>query len=186
MSFIAYDPTKVSKLGIPEAFNERCAVRCLEYEFGTNKKGKPMVTTKWELCGYLLGKELKQELVQAKKTYRLGGLSIRPKYFTMSMENMGYYAELYNLAHPDKPFTGFDDEAPELEWLDGLIMQALVTGKSNPQRRALTDDERAAKVEAGEEPIGEILTDENGEEIDNMTLEIRQWYKKYNGEIESF
>ncbi len=189
MAIIKYDASNTTRLGIPSAYNERSLIRCLEYEYtNANKKGNPMLTTKWELCGYFMGSTLLQVKVEGKVTYRLGGLKIRPNYQVIKPENINFFADFYKVCTgKDLPAEiDTDTLGDDLEWLQGLALQAIVTGKSQAQRRAITDEEREEKIAKGEEPVGDILTDENGQEIVNNNLEIKTFLKKYTGDVPEF
>jgi len=175
-------PDKV-KMGIPPAFKERCAVRCTEQKFGPNKKQNPMITTKWELIGYFDQKgQLQTQMSRGGINYQLAGLSIRDVYFTLTDKAISFYGDFFQAA-TGEPLTEIDETNPDITYLDGIKMQAIVQGRMEVDRRQLTDEEKEALKAEGKEPIGEPILDDEGNKMEYANLNIARWLKPFNGEI---
>lgn len=173
-----------ARLGIPPAFNERCVVRCIEASAAPNSKGKMMVTAKFELCGWFDDGEFKQVMVRDGIVYKLAGLRMNPKFFTLSDNNLSYFADLYELI-TGQELVEVDTENPDLDFLKQKTLSVIASGVSTPQRKQLTDDEKQALIDDGKPAIGEILTDDNDEPITDVQLNIRKWLKVYAHEVPS-
>jgi hypothetical protein len=173
---------KRSVMGVPPAFSERCAMRCTDISFGQNKKDKPMVTTNWELIGYFDSNgKLQTEIERGGKTYKLAGLKFKPMYFTFE-KGIVFYQELYEAAKGEE-LTTVDDTNPDTEWLNGLVMQALVTGSQQPALRQLTEEEKQERLKEGKSAMGDPILDEDGKPITSAVLYRQKWLKPYTGEI---
>lgn len=175
----------LAKVGVPPAFQERCVVRITDSKCGENKKGNQMITLQSEMVGYVDSNNvLHTSIKRGDITYKLAGLKLQPTWFTLTEENIAYYAEFYAAANPGEELTVLDEMNPALEYTEGLLMQAIVNGRSEPFRKALTAEEKAAKIEAGEKnPVGDPILDEEGKTIETARLNVNRWLKKYFGEI---
>lgn len=172
------------KVGIPQAFQERCVVRATKQKFAPNKKNKPMITTEWELVGYFDENGILQTQVnRGGVTYKLAGIRIQPQWFTLADASIPFYVEFWKKANPGETLTSIDEENPDIAYLDGLLMQAVCTGSSNPMKRAFTDEERKALVEEGKDPDTMFITDENGKPIEQPNMKITRFLARYFGEV---
>ena len=177
--------SKSAKLGIPPAFKDRVVIRCTDHKFGPNSNDNPMITVNWELLGIpgATGK-IETEMERGGVKYQLAGLRVNSSYFTLVQKAIdGFYAEFYCKANNEPEFPGVDSENPDTDFLDSLCMEAIVTGQSQIERKLLTDEEKAAKKAAGEQPIGEPITDGDGNEIIRTVLNINMWLKKWEGDV---
>lgn len=179
---------KTAKAGIPPAFSERCVVRIRTHKFGPNSNQKPMITVEPELIGYFPqadGKsgELTNTLEKGGDKYIIGGLDIRSAYFTLDGGGLEMYADFWNKAHPGEELTQVSVVNPEREYLSGLMMQCVVSGRMEVYRRRLTEEEQAEKKARGERPLGEPILDEDGKPIEIPVLQISKWLRKYVGTV---
>lgn len=172
-------------LAVPPAFKDRCVVRCTDHKFGPNSNDAPMITCNWELCGIpntTGGVETKIE--RAGKLYQLGGLRINTVYFTLTQKAIdSFFAEFWKKANGSTEFLGIDTENPDLDFLDSLCMEAVVNGKTQEERKLLTDEEKEELKAEGKQPIGEAITDGDGNPITRTVLNIGMWLKKWTGEV---
>lgn len=172
-----------TKLGVPPAFSYRCAVRCTEAKFGPSKKGKPMITTQWELVGYFdESGQLSTSMKRGDTLYQLAGLKVRPAYSTIEGKALPFYADFYEACTGEELVT-VDETNPDIAYLDGIVMQAIVVGKMEAFRMQLTEEEQEEKKAKGEQPIGAPILDEDGKPIETPSLNIQRFLKKFNGEI---
>lgn len=171
------------KLGIPPAFNERCAVRCTEYKFGPNKNQAPMITTSWELIGYFdQTGQLQTQMKRGSTSYQLAGLKLKQVYFTLTEKAIAFYSKFFEAANGE-PLTEIDETNPNVEYLEGLKVQAIVSGRMEVLRKQLTDEEKAELKAEGKEQIGEPILDDEGKPLENANLQVGRWLKKFTGEI---
>lgn len=177
---------------VPQYFKERCVVRCTEADFGPSKKDNPMITTQWECCGIPNNTgSCDVEYKKGDQVYQISGLKPRPIWFTLTDNAVSFYREFWLLAHGHKKddldkWPGVDTTNPDKEFMDGLLMDAILTGSSQKERRILSPEEIEEKKAAGEEPIGEPILDGDGNEITRDTLHITMWLKLYKGEVMPF
>ena len=123
---------------------------------------------------------LHQELTRGNTIYKLAGLKCRPKYFSLSDKAAPFYAEFYEAA-TGNALLELDEENPDMEYLDQLAMQCIVSGSVDVYRKNLTDEQKAeGKSE------GDPILDENGKPIEVPKLEIGRFVGKYRGEIDTF
>ena len=177
--------SKEAVLAVPPAFKDRCVVRCTDHKFGPNSNDAPMITCNWELCGIpnaTGGVDTKME--RAGKLYQLAGLRIKPVYFTLTQKAIdSFFAEFWCKANKEKEFLGIDTENPDCDFLDNLCMEAVVSGFTQEERKQLTDEEKEALKAEGKQPIGEPITDGDGEPIVKTVLNVTMWLKKFEGEV---
>jgi hypothetical protein len=177
-------PKTDSRVGVPPAFQERCVVRCTGKKSGQSKKGKPMITLDWELIGYFDNDgKLQTSMKRGNTTYKLAGVRANSSYFTLTPEAVSFYADFYKAANPGEELTELDEENPNIDYCDGLMMQAVLYGSNVAMRKQLTEEEKKEKVEKGEEPVGDVITDEDGKPIEVANLKVNRFLKKYTGEV---
>lgn len=181
---------KAAKVGIPPAFSERCVVRIKGHKFGPNSNGNPMITINdIELIGYFKTTPedtkgvLTNTVEKGGQKYILAGLDVRSQFFTLKDGGLEQYQQFWNKAHPGEELTEVDVNNPEREYLTGLCMQAIVSGRMEPYRKQLTEEEKAEKKAAGQRPIGDPITDEDGKPIELPVLQIGTWLRKWTGEL---
>lgn len=186
--------TGSSQVGIPPAFSERCAVRVLEYTYKPNSKDNMMLTVNIELVGYFDDKNnLQTEMTRGNKTYKLAGIGFKPLFFTITDKESGglgkgfaFYEAFYKAANPGKELTEINEDNLDVAYLDGLVMQALVSGKMQPQLKQLTDAEKQERIAAGKPAIGDPILDDTGKPIEAPSLNINPfsgWLKPYTGTL---
>lgn len=177
--------SKSAVLAVPPAFKDRCVVRCTDTKFGPNSNDAPMITAGWELCGIPNAKGVVETtLERGGKLYQIGGLTIKPTYFTLTQKAIdSFYADFWCKANGAKDFLGVDEENPDYDFLDGLCMEAIVSGFTQEERKQLTDEEKEALKAEGKAPIGEAITDGEGNPITRTVLTITMWLKKWEGEV---
>lgn len=173
------------KLGIPPAFRERCAIRCKSVSFGPNKNEAPMITSTWELIGYFdqVG-QLQTSMKRGEITYQLAGLSVNSIYFTLTEKAISFYAAFYKAAKGEE-ISEIDDTNPDIEYMEGIKMQAVISGRMAVERRQLTEEEKEELKAQGKEPIGEPILDDEGNKMEIANLQVTKngWLKKFTGEI---
>lgn len=183
--------TKSAKAGIPPAFSERCVVRVKNHKFGPNSNGNPMITlSDVELIGYFKPSETepgKAELVntveKGGQKYILNGLELKPSYFTLKDGGLEVYATFWNKANPGQELTEVNTNNPDREYLTNLLMQVIVSGRMEPYRRQLTEEEKAEKKAQGKRPVGDPILDEDGKPIELPVLQVTTWLRKYSGDL---
>ncbi len=115
--------------------------------------------------------------------YQLAGLKVKPTYFTLTQKAIdGFFAEFWTKANGEE-FQGIDEENPDIKFLDGLLMEAIVQGSTVEERTILTDEEKAEKKSEGKAQVGEVITDGDGNPITRTMLNINIWLKKYTGDV---
>ena len=177
--------SKAAVLAVPSPFKDRCVVRCTDHKFGPNSNDNPMITVDWELCGIpnTTG-SVDTTFERGGKLYQLGGLTIKPSYFTLTQKAIdSFFADFWCKANNTKEFLGIDEQNPDCDFLDSLCMEAIVTGGTQIERKALTDEEKDALKAEGKQPLGEEITDGDGNPITRTILSIGMWLKKYEGEV---
>ncbi len=177
--------SKAAVLAVPPAFKDRCVVRCTDHKFGPNSNDNPMITCNWELCGIPNATgSVDTQMERAGKLYQLGGLRIKPIYFTLTQKAIdSFFAEFWCKANGETEFLGIDTENPDRDFLDSLCMEAVVSGQTQIERKALTDEEKEALKAEGKQPIGDEITDGDGNPITRTVLNIGMWLKKFTGEV---
>ena len=173
------------KLAIPPAFKDRCVVRCTDYKFGPNSNDAPMITVNFELLGIpnLTG-SIDTTIERGGKKYQLAGLRLKTCYFTLTQKVVdGFYSEFWMKANGEKEFPGVDETNPDLKYLDGLCLECVCQGATIIERKQLTEEEKEEKIAQGEQPIGDPITDGDGEEITRTILTQTLWLKKWEGEV---
>lgn len=167
-------------MGVPPAFTERCAVRILGKKFGISQKEKPMITiSDIELVGYFdADNELQTTIEKGGVVCNLNGINLKPAYFPLTQESVKYYAAFYRGA-TGVDFESIDETNPDLSYMDGLVMQALVKGNMVPILRSLTDEEKAEKLAKGEKAIGDPIKDDEGNIMQRPEIQVSMWLKAY-------
>lgn len=176
---------KKTKVGVPPAVRDRAIVRCLDKSFGPNKNGNPMITTEWELVGFPQPDgSIATTVKRGGIDYAVGGLRCQNLYYTLTPKAIGFYIDMWEKAHPGESFPSeLDETNPDIDWFNGLVMQVMIETKSEPQRKILTEEEKAELKAAGKEIIGEPITDEDGNPITRESVRIIQFLKPFAGEL---
>lgn len=176
-----------NKSGIPPYFKERCVVRATDVEFGPSKKGNPMITVSWELCGIpnktgTCDLEFKRGEGENEIIYDIGGLTVNPSYFALVPTAINMYAEFWEKAN-GSDFEGVDESNPDIDFIrEQLCMEAIVTGKQVEERKTLSPDEKEELIAAGKPAIGEPILDANDQPIVRNILSIGMFLSKFTGE----
>lgn len=166
-------------MGVPPAFKQRCAVRILEAKFGMSKKDKPMITIESELVGFFDDtNELQTSIKRGDKVFNLNGLKLRNDYFTLTQEALPYYAIFYKGA-TGNDLEVIDETNPDIAYMEGLVMQAVVRGNMVPYLEELTEEEKQAKLAIGERAIGKPLRNEDGTPIEKAEIRTEMWLRAY-------
>jgi hypothetical protein len=175
---------RTAKAGVPPAFSERCVVRIRSHKFGPNSNQNPMITIEPELVGWFNpdGK-LVNTIERGGQTYILGGVDCKSEYFTLKDKGLEVYADFWNRAHPGEELTEINVNNPDREYLTGLLMQVLVSGRSEPYLRQITEEEKAELKAQGKRPVGEPIRDEDGKPIEKSILRCSNWLRRYTGEL---
>ncbi len=173
------------KLSVPPSFKDRCVIRCTDYKFGPNSNDNPMITVNWELLGIPNSTgSIDTTMKRAGQEYQLAGLRLKTTYFTLTQKAVdAFFAEFWMKANSEKEFPGIDESNPDLKFLDGLCMEAIVQGSTVVERKQLTEEEKEEKIAKGEPAVGDPITDSDGEEITRTMLTQTMWLKKYEGEV---
>lgn len=177
--------TDAVKLQIPPAFRDRYVVRVTQSKFGPNSNDNPMITLNLEVVGKpnKTG-SVDTEVKRGENTYQIAGLNIMPVYFTLVKgKALSMYIDFWEKANPGKEFEGVNEENPDREYLDGLLMEAILTSSNYDMRKELTDEEKEEKKAAGEQAVGEVILDEDGKPITRQSVNISTWLKKYTGDV---
>jgi len=177
--------SKAAVLAVPPAFKDRCVVRCTDHKFGPNSNDNPMITVNWELCGIPNATgSVETTMERAGKLYQLGGLRVKPSYFTLTQKAIdSFFAEFWCKANNEKEFLSIDETNPDRDFLDSLCMEAIVSGFTQEERKQLTEEEKDALKAEGKQPLGEIITDGDGNPITKTVLNVTMWLKKWEGEV---
>jgi hypothetical protein len=175
-----------AKLGIPPAMKDRFAVRILKATFGPSKSsGDPMITlSELELAGVPNATgSLDTTVKRGDVTYKVAGLKLNPVYFPLTKKSLGRYIDFYEKVNGVGSFTGVDENNPDMAYLDDLVMEAIVSSSSEPERKVLTEEEKRAKVLAGEQPVGDPIKGADGKEITKDQIYVATWLQKYTGDL---
>ncbi|HEX9232684.1 MAG TPA: hypothetical protein VF849_01410 [Blattabacteriaceae bacterium] len=172
------------KLAVPPAFKNRCVIRCTDVKFGPNSNDAPMITANWELLGIPNSTgSIDTKMERNGQEYQLAGLRLKTTYFTLTQKAVdGFYAEFWTKANGEE-FKGVDETNPDIKFFDSLCMEAIVQGLTIVERKQLTEEEKEEKIAKGEQPIGDPITDSDGEEITRTMLTQTMWLKRYTGEV---
>lgn len=176
---------KSSKLGIPPAFSERCAIRCTDHKVAPNKSGNPMITANWELIGFFNDKNngaLETEISRGGQLYKLAGMRVPTQRWTLTEKAISFYQTVWEAAHPGEEMpTEFDEENPDTDWLKDCVLQVLISGGNKVSRKQLTEEEREeGKTE------GDPILDDEGNQMEDTVIYINKWLKPYGGDIPPF
>lgn len=179
------------KMEAPPAFRKRCVIRCTKAELARTKKtSEPMVKTMWECCGLFENGVLKPSLMRGNIEYRIAGLDCNGiyggEYFPLMDNTVDNFRKFYELATGNKLPKDFDRENPPIEFLDGLLMEATVHSVKSIQTEGITEEEKAAKIERGEKPVGEPLKDSEGNTLERTVLAIAgrdAWGKRWTKDV---
>lgn len=172
------------KLEVPPAFRDMYVVRCVEKKSGPNSKGNPMVTSQWEVVGRPDGKgSVETEITRNGQKYQIAGLRTQPSWNVLVPGlALNSYIELWEKAHPGQEFQGVNPENPDIEWLDGLLMLAILTTTENVQRKELTDEEKADRKAKNLPLLGEPIKDGDGKEVKSSQVKISEFRELYTGD----
>jgi len=182
------DLSKIVRAGVPPAVRDRAVVRCIEHSFGPNSNQNPMVTTQWELIGFPQPDgSIATTIKRGATEYKVAGIRTNSIFFTLTPKAIGFYVDIWRAAHPGEALpTEFDENNPELDWLNGLAMQAMIETRSDVQRKALTQEEKDQLLLEGKPAIGDPITDDEGVEITRDSVRILSFLKPYTGELPPF
>lgn len=168
---------QATKRGIPPAFRDRYIIRCIDKRFGPSSKDNPMIVLNWEIAGVPKGDSVDTKLTRGGVDWDVVGLQTQPSYFTLipgpALDRFFDFQEKAGL-----PADEIDDENPDLTGYDGLLMEAIVTGSEQVERKALTPEERAEG-----KTVGDPILDGDGNEIKRTQLQVQSFLKKWQGEV---
>ena len=176
------------RLGVPPALRDRYVVRCVDKKSGPNSKGNPMVTSQWEVVGYpnQTG-SIDTEIVRGGQKYQVAGLRTQPMWnVIVPGQALSAYIDLWEKANPGMEFPGVNPENPDISWMDGLLMEVILTSIENVQRKELTEEERAEKRAKNEPLIGAPILDGDGKEMKTVQIKIAEFLRKYTGDAPAF
>lgn len=161
----------------PPRMRDRYVVRCTGKKFGVSSKGNPMITLEWEVAGKPEEDgSLSQEVVRDGKKYNIAGLRASRTYLTLvpgpALNMLMDFHEAAGL--PEE----VDETAPDLSIYEGLAMTAIVDDDESKAMREPTDEER----EAGQTELVPIR-DDDGKEIVRRYAVVKQFLKRYTGEL---
>lgn len=156
------------EIAIPPAFRDRYIIRCIHEEFGPSSKGNPMVTLEWEICGYQMpDKSLSETIVRNGKKYMIAGKRNIFSYFTLVDGFAGQsYLQFREKARLPLDENGIDENNPPLDH-KGIVMNAILSAEELQQRKALTDEDRAAGKK-----FGDPILDDDGRPIVGYRIKI--------------
>jgi hypothetical protein len=179
-------------LEVPPAMRDRYVVRVLDKKFGPNSKGNPMVTVNWEIAG-IPNKTGGVDTVVEKngKKYQVAGIRLRPTWFTLTPGRpLESYIQFFDAANGQGAFKasgGVDPENPDTEWIDGLVMEAILIATEQTRLKELSDEEKAEKRAKNEPLIGEPILDGDGKEMKTTQVQIDQrdggFIRKFTGDV---
>ena len=169
----------VIKLEIPPAMKDRYVIRCLDAKFALSSKDNPMVITEWEVVGIPTATgSLETSVKRGSVEYQIAGLKTPRQYWTLTVKAIGRYIAAWEAAHPGEDFPGVDENNPDLAWLEGLVLNAILTGQEEVMRKILTPEEKAeGKLEA--DPV----LDEDGKPIKTSAIRILEFRSPYTGDL---
>lgn len=173
------------KLQVPPAMRDRYVIRCTEHKFGPNSNGNPMITIQWEVVGKpnKTG-SVDTSLKRGDQEYQIAGLTVNASYFTLIKgKALSMYVDFWEKANPGNQFEGVDEENPDRSFLDNLLMEAILSSTTQEMRKELTEEEKKAKKDAGEAPLGEPITDEDGKPLTRTVISVTQFLKKFTGDV---
>lgn len=177
--------TEAVKLGVPPAFRDRYVIRCTDKKFGPNSKGNPMVTLNWEVVGYPNNTgSVDTEITRNGQAYQIAGLRVQPSWFTLvAGKALQSWIEFYEAANGPGSFTSVDPENPNIEFTEGLVMEAVLYTQEQVQRKELTDEEKADKRAKNEPLLGDPIKDGDGKEVKSQQISIQSFLKKFTGDL---
>lgn len=184
-----YKGSDIPNCEAPDDLFDSLVIQCNDVDFGLSKKSNnPQIVSKWEVLGVpTKDGKIEQALVRNGVSYIMAGLTILPYYFTLTKKAMRFYAEFWTKAN-QKPMEEFtvDDENPDLGFMKNLVMTAVVKAIVSDKTRPLSEDEMKILQEAGKPLKGEVVTDEDGNPLQNKFLQIDRWNRKWLGEVPAF
>jgi hypothetical protein len=180
-----------TKVGFPPVFKDSVVVRVLEHTFGPSKKDNPMITVKLEVIGVPNNTGgVETEVAQNGQKYKIAGQRLTPVWFTLKEGfPLDQYIDFWKAAHPGEEFTGVDTENPDRGYLDQLALLAMVRVTSQIERKFITDEEKAALLKEGKEPVGDPIIGGDGQPVTRQTVAIESgfgvnpWLGKFTGEL---
>lgn len=172
-------------------FKDSVVVRVLEHSFGPSKKDNPMITVKMEVVGVPNNTGgVETEVVQNGQKYKIAGQRLTPVWFTLKEGfPLEQYEDFWKAAHPGEEFPGVDTENPDRAYLDNLALLAMVRVTNQVERKFITDEEKAALIKEGKEPVGDPILDGAGQPVTRQSVAIESgfginpWLGKFTGEL---
>lgn len=145
------------KVGCPPQLKDRYVIRCINQEFAPSKKGKPMITLKWEVVGYQEPDGSITENVERNgQTYTISGMQLTSYHVIEPGGALSMFFEFQGKMGLNS--ESVDETNPTMEYV-GIAAHAILSSEESMQRKAATEEQKAAGK------LGDPILDENGEKI---------------------
>lgn len=145
------------KTGTPPQMKDRYIIRCINQEFAPSKKGKPMITLKWEVCGFQNPDGTINDVVERNGvSYQISGLQITSYHVIEPGAALSMFFEFQGKLGMDSEQV--DETNPRMEYV-GTTAHAILSSEESMQRKVPTEEQK----EKGE--LGEPILDDDGNKI---------------------
>jgi hypothetical protein len=137
------------------------AARIQKCELKQSTKGNPMFVVTWELCKALVDGQWKDTVSVAGKHYAIGGVKLKPEYYTLTAEAVYRLFKLQEILGLDQRVDPENPGEVAME-LEGKVANVVAGSNEYVMRGDLTEEE----IAAGKKPQdAEPLKREDGSTI---------------------